>query len=111
VFAVAFSPDGRTVISTSREKTLNLWDVATGRALRTLSGHSEFINTVAFAPDGKSVVSGSKDNTLKLWEVATGREIRTLSGHDSWVLAVAFSPKKVIPLVYRSESFPWCSRK
>ncbi len=91
-FAVAFSPDGQTVISSSREKTLNLWNVATGQRIRTFSGHTDWVTSVAFSPDGKTVVSASNDKTLKLWEVATGQRIRTFSGHSGFVNAVAFSP-------------------
>jgi uncharacterized caspase-like protein len=74
------------------DKTIKLWDVATGRELRTLSGHSRLVFSVAFSPDGKVIASGSQDNTIKLWEVATGRELRTLSGHSSSVNSIALSP-------------------
>jgi WD40 repeat protein len=92
VSSVAFSPDGKTIVSGSFDNTLKLWDAATGRELRTLSGHSDTVCSVAFSPDGRTIVSGSDDGTLKLWDAATGREFRTLSGHSPDVLSVAFSP-------------------
>jgi uncharacterized caspase-like protein len=88
----AFSPDGKTVVSGSKDKTLRLWDVASGREIKTISGHTDVVTSVAFSPDGKTVISGSHDNTLRLWDVASGREIKTFSGHTSYVTSVAFSP-------------------
>ena len=92
VFAVAFSPDGRYAMSGSGDNTLKLWDVSTGREVRTFRGHSNYVNSLAFSPDGRYALSGSGDQTIKLWEVATGREIRTFSGHSDYVRSVAFSP-------------------
>ncbi|MCY3019107.1 MAG: WD40 repeat domain-containing protein [Planctomycetota bacterium] len=71
---------------------MKLWDVATGRELRTFSDHTGWVISVAFSPDGKLALSGSSKKELKLWEVATGRELRTFSGHDGQVMSVAFSP-------------------
>jgi len=107
--SIAFSPDGRLVLSggsrlvvsstgdgglalSGANNTLKLWEVATGREVRTFKGHSELVRSVALSPDGRFALSGSWDKTLKLWEVATGREIRTLSGHSDMVLSVAFAP-------------------
>ena len=67
VSGVAFSPDGRTVVSGSWDKTLKLWSVSGGECLKTFEGHSSEVSGVAFSPDGRTVVSGSWDNTLKLW--------------------------------------------
>jgi len=89
--SVAFSADGQTLANGTWDKTVKLWDVATGRELRTLSGHSSLVNSVAFSADGKTLASGSSDSTVKLWDVATGRELRTLSGHSESVYSVAFS--------------------
>jgi WD40 repeat protein len=92
VKSVAFSPDGARVLSGSYDKSLMLWDVATGKLIRTFGGHSGFVLAVAFSPDGARVLSGSFDRSLKLWDVATGALIRTFKGHSKAVNSVAFSP-------------------
>jgi WD40 repeat protein len=98
VWAVAFSPDGRTIASGSNDKTLKLWDAESGRELRTLTGHGHQVSALAFSPSGALIASGSDDQTLKLWDAASGREVRTLTGHGGpgtfggGIRAVAFSP-------------------
>jgi len=90
--SVNFSPDGNFVLSGSTDNTLKLWNVNTGREIRTFRGHSGSVNSVSFSPDGNFVLSGSTDKTLKLWNVNTGREIRTFRGHSGSVNSVSFSP-------------------
>lgn len=92
VQSLAFSPDGRLLASGSRDCTVKLWHVGTGRSIRTLSGHSRWVYSVAFSPDGSMLASGSADKTVRLWDVESGEEIRTLSGHSGCVRSVAFSP-------------------
>ncbi|KAK4198796.1 WD40-repeat-containing domain protein, partial [Triangularia verruculosa] len=90
--AVAFSPDSRLIVSGSDDKTVRLWDAATGAERRVLQGHSSSVFAVAFSPDSRLIVSGSHGNTVRLWDAATGAERRVLQGHSSSVHAVAFSP-------------------
>ncbi|MBD3885445.1 serine/threonine protein kinase [Phormidium tenue FACHB-886] len=60
--------------------------------IRSLDGHSSFINALAISPDGKTLISGSADQTIKVWDAATGAELKTLSGHTSFINALAISP-------------------
>ncbi|MEV6325452.1 TIR domain-containing protein, partial [Nocardia sp. NPDC051787] len=73
---VAFSPDGKRIVSGSHDKTLRLWDAATGQPIGPpLTGHTDVVQSVGFSPDGKRIVSGSHDKTLRLWDGATGQPI------------------------------------
>ncbi|MER5908527.1 WD40 repeat domain-containing protein [Streptomyces mirabilis] len=74
------------------DRTERLWDTATGRSRRSLTGHTALTGALAFSPDGRTLASGSDDNTVRLWDTATGVTRVTLAGHTGAVLSVAFSP-------------------
>ncbi len=90
VYSVAFSPDGQTIASASRDKTVILWH-RNGKLLRTLTGHSGGVRGVSFSPDGQIVASASGDKTIKLWNTSDGKLLRTLQGHKKGVNSVSFS--------------------
>ncbi|MEO5329570.1 MAG: WD40 repeat domain-containing protein [Magnetococcus sp. THC-1_WYH] len=92
VMSIAFSPDGKTIVSGSWDKTIRLWERASGKSIAILERHSGPVLSVAFSPDGKTIASGSGDKTIRLWERASGKLIATLEGHSNWVNSVAFSP-------------------
>jgi WD40 repeat protein len=73
--ALAFSPDGRFILSSSWDSTLRLWDAATGKELRRFEGHTEAIDSIAFSPDGRHAATGSFNGWVSIWDVASGREL------------------------------------
>src|SRR5262249_37485504 len=81
ILSMQFSPDGKTVATGSRDRTVRLWDVAAGQERATLKGHSGAVWSLAFSPDGNTVVSAGGD--LKVWDVKTGQERATLKGDTS----------------------------
>ncbi len=92
VHSVAFSPDGKTLVSASEDKTVIVWDFAQRKRLKTLTEHTDRVNAVAFARNGKWFATSSNDKTVMVWDAATFERIATLREHRDTVQAVAFSP-------------------
>jgi WD40 repeat protein len=67
--AVATSPSGRTALSGGSDRIAKLWDLATGRVLKTFEGHTDSVDAVAIAPDGRMGMTGSLDKTIRLWDL------------------------------------------
>jgi WD40 repeat protein len=87
---VCFSPDGWHALSGSSDFTIILWDINTGKRIRSFMGHNSCVHSVCFSHDGQKAISGSSDKTLKLWDVPTGKEIRSFIGHTAWIFSVCF---------------------
>ena len=82
VSSVAFSHDSKLLASASNDKTVKVWDAATGTLQKTLEGHSHAVNSIAFSHDSKLLASASNDKTVKIWDAATGTLQQTLEGHS-----------------------------
>ena len=92
VYAVAFSPDGKTVLTGSGNYTARLWNVADGATRGQPMVHEGSVVAVAFSPDGKAVLTGSGDHTARLWNASDGTPLGLPMVHQGAVIAVAFSP-------------------
>jgi len=91
VYAVAFSPDGKTLASSGSDATVRLWDVAGRKNTATLTGHRKRVLAVAFSPDGKTLASGGEDHSVRLWDAVRNECIASFL-HVDEVSCVAFSP-------------------
>jgi len=85
------TPDGKLAVSASEDKTLKVWELASGRELRTLTGHSGVVWGVTVTPDGQLAVSASLDKTLKVWELDSGHELLAFTA-DAYLYCCAVAP-------------------
>ena len=92
VIAVAFTPEGKSLISASCDRTIKLWDVETGKNTATLRGHANAILALALSRDGKMLASADGDGQIKLWNAVTGKNIATISESPEDLLTLALSP-------------------
>ncbi len=90
---LAFSPDGKKLISGSHDRNAIVWDVETQTLLHRLQGHRDHIYAVGFTPDGARAVTGSFDKTLRLWRVADGALLKEMTRHGDKVDSLTVSPK------------------
>ena len=109
VNSVAFSPDGKWVLTGSSDGTAKLWDAKSGALIGTSRVHTAAVNSVAFSPDGKRIITGSSDNTAKMLDAETGMEIRTFRSHTDRVTCVVFSPdgSKILSGSFDSRAKLW----
>lgn len=92
IYSVAISPDGKLLASGSYDKLILLWDLTSGKEVRTLKDHIDAVFSVAFSSDGKRLASGAQDRSVKVWDVASGQRLFTLSEPLDGITAIAFQP-------------------
>lgn len=94
------SSDGAYALSASWDKTLRLWELATGVTTRRFVGHNNDVLSVSFSADNRQIVSGSRDRTIKLWNTLGDCKFTiTEKGHTEWVSCVRFSPNPQNPVI------------
>lgn len=93
-WGVDLTDDAEFAISASDDNTLRVWDVATGRCIRLLEGHTGAVMSVALSPEGHVALSGSEDSLVRVWNVGIGEAVHELEGHTDSVTGVAISAKK-----------------
>jgi WD40 repeat protein len=93
VKALVFAPDGKTLASGSRDRTVRLWDVGSGKEQATLRGHAAEVRALAVSPNGRLLATGDEDGIVKLWDLPTGKERATFKAHPpmSQVTALVYS--------------------
>jgi WD40 repeat protein len=91
---VVFSPDSKTLASSSRDHNIILWDTETGQLLGLpLTGHTDWVLGLAFSPDGQILTSTGRDKTVRLWDVVKGEPMaKPFNALDNEVKGAAFSP-------------------
>lgn len=92
---MAFSGEN-ILASGSYDKTIKIWNIDSGKSIRTLRGHTHWVQSITFSSDGQTLVSGSLDKTIKIWNVNTGDCLNTLKEHTGYVRAVACSSQRNI---------------
>ena len=92
IYALDFSPDGKTLASAGYDRTVKLWTLgATVKPALTLKDHSDAVYALKFHPEGKLLATGSADRTVKIWDTATGTRLYSLGDSTDWVYTVAWS--------------------
>lgn len=91
VNSVAWSHDTARLALASHDKTIKIWDPATGRCVWTLEGHRDSVSSIAWSHDATRLASASDDGMVKIWDPATGQCISTPEGHSGSVMSVAWS--------------------
>jgi WD40 repeat protein len=91
IHALAISPDGKLVASAGEDHVVLLWDAATGKELRQLTGHAAAVTWVGFVDDGKALVSLCNKGTFRVWDPVTGKQVRSFDGAGPALLAAALS--------------------
>ena len=88
--AVAFAPDGKTIVVGTADGPIHFINLADGKIARTLLGHTASVTGIVFHPTGTLMATSSKDRTVKLWNPAAPAPLKSLDGHSAWIEGITF---------------------
>jgi hypothetical protein len=118
VSSISLSLDGRYVLSGSFDKTVKLWEIATGECVKTFEGHTDYVVAVDLSADAKYALSvagrpyqSASENTLRMWEVSTGKCIQTIEGPQEAFTSVRLSTDNKFALSGSSEFYQMPKRE
>ena len=92
ITSASFSPDGKTIATSSYDKTIKIWDITTGKIIHTYSGHSNIVKDVVYSPNGRFVLSTSSDNEARIWNVETQASKQRIHNDLGILNSVTYSP-------------------
>lgn len=93
IYAAHFSKDSKFFLTASGDALIKIWDVESGKEIRTLHGHNKAVTSACFSPDGKYIISGASDGEVKIWETISGKEIKMLKDYtETGDVSVDWSP-------------------
>src|SRR5262249_18281440 len=111
---VAFTPDGKGILSKGAQQTIHLWDAATGKSIRQFQAPTDHVGHVALSPDGKTLAATGCSSTSKLstavyrWDVLSGKALPALDGHQEGACCVAFVPDgKTLAVADAKNTYRW----
>ena len=107
VEATLFTPDGKWLVTAGTDKTIRVWDAASGKPVHRMDGHAGNVRGLALLPDGKRVLSSSADKTVRLWDFTTGRWLRTYDAANTYVTNIALLPDGKRFLASGSDGSVW----
>jgi WD40 repeat protein len=110
VGALAFAPDGRSLISGASftDRLIHRWDPRTGERLATWRGHTSAVYALAVTRDGRRAMSASHDGTCRLWDIATGREIGRVGEHSTAIRSADLAADdRTVATVAGDQSLLW----
>ena len=92
IISVAVNPGGTRIAAVSHDKLIKLWDLESGKLLRTITNIAGYTNAISFSPDGRRLIHGAEDKTIRIWDAETGGAVRTITGHTDYVNEARYSP-------------------
>jgi WD40 repeat protein len=93
VFGLSFTPDGKKLASAGADKFVKVWEIPSGKFLKSFEGHTQHVLDVGWAPDGNKLATAGADNVVKIWDFEKGEKLRDVTMHQKQVTRLAYVGK------------------